>query len=101
MEVAALRWTGWRWQITFQTNTPAFTVCVDSGCSRQQCLAIGVFGVIQYILHIALFDNTPQVHDRDTIRQVGHHGKIVADKQERQAKFSLQVLQQIENLCLY
>ena len=46
-------------------------------------------------------DDFPQVHHGNPRRDVLHHAKVVGDEKIGQAKFRLQIGQQVDDLCLH
>ena len=46
-------------------------------------------------------DNLAQVHHRDAVADVLHHRQVVRDKKIAQLQVALQVLQQVDGLCLH
>ena len=55
-------------------------------------------GGCEYILGRRLLDNPARPHHCDRIGQGPHNRQVMADKQDRQPHFSLQILQQIDDL---
>ena len=53
-----------------------------------------------HFLPVSDFDQLPQIHDTDLIRDVTHHGQIVRDKQIGDAFLFLIILEQIDDLGL-
>jgi hypothetical protein len=47
-----------------------------------------------------LFDDEPEVHDRDLVRYLPDHGQVVGDEQVGHAPFALQVAEQIKDAGL-
>ena len=43
------------------------------------------------------FHNLPQVHDRDPVRNMPHHGKVMRDEEQRDPSFLLDIHQQVDN----
>jgi hypothetical protein len=46
------------------------------------------------------FDDGSQVHDRDSLADIPHHGQVMGDDQDRQTQIALQLAKQIEDLDL-
>ena len=67
---------------------------------RQKRARIGVLRRLEQGTLGCKFDNLPKVHDRDTIRDMFHHGKIMRDEQIGQTEALLQILQKIDDLRL-
>jgi hypothetical protein len=44
--------------------------------------------------------DAPQVHDRHPVADVLHHAHVVGDEDVRQAQLALEVLQEVQDLCL-
>ena len=57
--------------------------------------------ILKHIPRGAAFDKASCVHDANAVRDKADHWQIVADKQIRQTKLTLQVHEDIENLRLY
>ena len=57
--------------------------------------------VFKHFGNRTFLDNPTQVHDGNTVRQVRHDGQVVGYEQVGQAKCILQVLQQVQDLCLH
>ena len=68
---------------------------------RQQRLGVGVprRGVQRRACRRDL-DDLAEIHHRDAVADVLHHGEIVGDEQVGQAELALQVLQQVDDLRL-
>ena len=45
-------------------------------------------------------DDFPKIHHHDAMANVLNHGQVMRDKQIRELVFGLQVLQQVDHLCL-
>jgi hypothetical protein len=56
--------------------------------------------VVKQLVPIGQFDDLAQVHDADPPRDVAYGGKIVSDKQYAKLTFTLQGLEQVDDLCL-
>jgi hypothetical protein len=67
---------------------------------RQQGLRIGVLWIGEQLGRVRQFDDPPQIHHRDTGRDVAHHGKVMSDEQVRQPELLLQILEQVDHLPL-
>ena len=55
---------------------------------------------IEDILQRAAFHDLAVVHDHDFLRQVGDHAQVMGDDNNRHIEFLLQILQQLQDLCL-
>ena len=55
----------------------------------------------EYFFCGAFLDDTPQVHNGDTISQVLHDAEIVGDEYVGELQFALQILEQIQDLRLH
>ena len=51
--------------------------------------------------HVALFDDTPLLHDANRVGETAHEPQVMGDEQHRHAIGLLQPLQQRENLRLH
>ena len=45
-------------------------------------------------------DDLAEVHDRDPVREVPHHGEVVGDEDERDAELACEFLEQVHDLRL-
>lgn len=62
----------------------------------KQCLRVGMPGCAEQRNRVAFFDDLSKVHDCNAGCHVLDDGQVVADQQQRQSEFPLQVLQEIE-----
>jgi hypothetical protein len=69
----------------------------DGGEER---LGVGMGRVFGDDFSGADFDGMAQIHDQDALADVFHHGEIVRDEEQGNAAFALDVLEQVDDLCL-
>jgi hypothetical protein len=67
---------------------------------RQQRLRVGMQRPIVEIALARDLDQLAEIHHRDAVADVLHHGKVVSDEQIGEAEALLQVLQQVHDLRL-
>ena len=100
MELAARRRVQRAGNFTFELDSGFFRVRVEVGNGRQQRLGIGMLGVRKQFFGRRDLDDLTQIHHRDMVAGVGHHGEVVGYEQERQPQFLLQGIQQVEDVRL-
>ena len=100
VKVAARRRVDGRGHVTSQYLPLCLAMRVRYGDGRDQRTCIGVCWLAVDHLSFGIFHNLTQVHDRHAVGDVLHHRQIVGDKQVGQAKFLLQVVQQVDDLAL-
>ena len=64
-------------------------------------LGVGVQGLVEELLLARQLHGVAEVHDHDRVGDVLDHGEIVADEDVGQAKLVLQLLKQVDDLCLH
>jgi len=52
------------------------------------------------LIAVGYFDNFSQIHNRDTVADIAHHGKVVGDEQISEAHFFPEFLKENDDLCL-
>src|SRR5258708_21003320 len=102
MEAAGARRIHGRRDLPFQQDRPSRRFEVWIGYRDR---ALEYFGVRMYRFvanRVARPDlhDLAEVHDRDAIAHVPHHGQVVRDEEKREVELLLQVLQQIDDLRL-
>ena len=100
VETAALRRIGGRWDITLEHDTVHLDVGIRMRNRREKRLRIGMQGMREDILLIAELDHRAQIHNADFIRDKLDNGQVVRDEQIGQPHRLLQILKQVDNLCL-
>ena len=99
MEVASARWLEWRRD--FPANGRELPAPgSDPRNLREQCLGIGVIWVSKKIFYGGNLDQSAEIHDSRSIRDVLNHAEVVANEQISQPQFLAQSHKQIENLGL-
>ena len=73
---------------------------LDVGQGVEQTLGIGVSGVAEYVGQRAPLHDAAGVHDRHLVTDLGNDAQIVGDHDHRGAVLGLQVLHQLQHLCL-
>ena len=73
---------------------------VTSGTADSSARVYGCCGPLVDVGPVADLDDLAQVHHRDPLAEVPHHGQVVGDEHERQAQLPLQVAQQVDDLRL-
>src|SRR5574340_326537 len=101
VEMAAARRVQRRRLVARQADDAFTGLWLDARHRAHQRLGIGVTRGAQYVGRRAVFDDAPEVHHRHLVRQIFDHREIMSDEKVGEAKFVLQVLQQIKNLCLH
>jgi hypothetical protein len=56
--------------------------------------------VVKQLVPTGQFDDLPQIHDADPLRDMTYGGKIMSDEEYAKLAFALQGLEQIDDLCL-
>ena len=56
--------------------------------------------IFEYLFDRTLFNDLAGIHDRNTCRDAGHHTKVMRDQNQTHVVFSLQFLQQQQDLRL-
>src|SRR5262249_60387772 len=70
------------------------------GHRREQRLGVRVLRRSEDLLPWRHLDDLAEIHDRDTVRHVLDDREIMTDEEQRQAKFPLQILKQVDDLRL-
>ena len=100
VEVAAARWCGRRWNIALEYNA-LLPHCRGKGCdSRYQSLSVGVARVGEQRLSFRLLDYLAQIHHSHPVADVIPHVQGMSDEAEGEAVLLLNLLKQVQNLCL-
>ncbi len=81
-----------------QARCPGRILAGDGGQQRPR---VGVVGFVEELVDGALLHDLAQVHDRDPVGRVVHHGQVVGDEQVGQAVLLLEVLEQVDDLRLH
>ena len=66
-------------------------ILIDVGHRPYQRLGVGMGWVIEKAPHIGALYYSPGVHHRHPVAHLGHDAKVVGDKNDGEAGFSLQV----------
>ena len=79
--------------VAFQFDLHALALLVGIGNwdGRKEGFCVGVQGIGVEVFRGADFHEFSQVHDRDAIGNVAHHGKVVGDKEKGEAQLFLYV----------
>ena len=67
---------------------------------RQQAPGVGVDGVLKDLLGGARFQQVAQMQHTDAVGDVLDHGQVVGDEQVSRAGLLLDILHQVDHLCL-
>ena len=100
MEGTALGGIGRTWHITLEDDPVHFILGIWHRHCGDQRLGIGMAGCLKYIALTAVFHHVAQIHNADLIGNVLHHGQVMRNKQIGHIVLFLQILQQIDDLCL-
>ena len=90
------RWrVRWAWHLALQQDAPRarLLVEVNAWLRGQQRFGLGMAWRGVYGRDRAGLDDSSQVHDRNPVGDVAHHGQIVGDEQARDVKARLDLLQ--------
>ena len=79
---------------------PGFGIGVGHRHRRQQCPGIGMQRLAEQRVAVGHLDDAAQVHHRDAVADVAHHGQVVRDEEIGQAQPLLQVHQHVHHLRL-
>src|SRR3990172_13000678 len=79
---------------------PGLYLRVWNGDRGEQCLGIGMKRVIVQLCTPRDFHQFAEIHDRDTVTDVAHHGEVMGNKQIREVETSLELLQKVDDLDL-
>src|SRR5688572_27084858 len=85
--------------LQYDTSTTASRVRVRN--RGQQRLCIGMPWRRANLPGRTNFHDLAEIDDRDAIGDPAHHGDVVRDEKQREAKLFLQVLEEIDDLRLY
>ena len=66
----------------------------------QQGAGIRVLRIGEKLFHRGVFHHLPTIHHHHTVGDARNHAQIMGDPNDRHAKFLLQILHQLNNLCL-
>ena len=88
-------------QVASEQQALALAVWFGQGYCRQQGLGVGVARRGKQGLRVGELNHTPEIHHRDLGGDVLDHRQVVGNKDIGQAKLLLQVLQEVQNLCLH
>src|SRR4051812_14120383 len=78
----------------------AVTLAADRWNRRHQALSVWMQRQLQHRPNIADFDDFAGIHDADPVHQLGVHGEIVADGENRNAEFAAKLGERFENDAL-
>ena len=78
--MTASGWIDRRRDITGEADFFQAGVRIKLGHGREQCLRVGMMGMIEYLTSRATFDDTAEIHHGDLIRQVFYNAQIVGDE---------------------
>ncbi len=70
------------------------------GNRRQQRLGVGMQRVLVEVVAVGDLDDLADVHHRHAGRDVADHREVVGDEEKGQTELILEVLQQVDHLCL-
>src|SRR5438046_429353 len=102
VEAAARRRVHGRRYVTGQDDALALLLHLRIGDRHggQQRLAVWVERVLVKVDAVGELDDLSQVHDRDAVADVAHHGEVVRDEQVRELEAVLQLFEQVDDLRL-
>ena len=66
----------------------------------QQCPGVGMAGIVEHFLAGTQFHNLAAVQNGNTVSNIGNNTQVMGDKYDGVVEFLLQVLQQLQDLCL-
>ena len=99
-EDAAGGWIDRAWDVTLEEDTLAPDRWIGDRHTREQRLGIRMHRVPVELLGWGDLHNFPEIHDDDAVAEILNYAKVVSDEQEGEPKLILQVLQQVDDLCL-
>jgi hypothetical protein len=67
------------------------------GCGKES-LSVGVERMCAQLETVGELDNLPEIHDRDTVADMGHRREVVANEQIADPQRLLQLLQLVHDL---
>ena len=71
----------------------------DRDCANQS-LCVRMLRALVYDVGIREFNDPPQVHDSDAVRNVANRGKVMRNKEVGEVELLLKILHQVHNLGL-
>ena len=71
------------------------------GIADSSACVYGWVGLRVERVAIGDLDDPAEVHDRDPVADVLHHGEVVGDEQQREVELLLQLLEEVEHLGLH
>ena len=95
---AASRRVERRWHLPGKCDAPARPRGIGYRHRCQQRARVGVARAREETPPVANFNNLTEIHHRNPIGDVAHHGEIVGDEQIGDAKFLLQRAHQVDHL---
>ena len=84
----------------FDLHALALLVGIGDGDGRKEGFRVGVQRIAVEVFRGADFHELAQIHNRDAVGNVAHHGKVVGDKEQGEAQFLLHVFQKVHDLRL-
>ena len=84
-----------------QEDARALVVRVRHRHGGQERLGVGVVGRREHGLDRAELDDLPQVHHRDVVGEIAHHGEVVGDEHERGFAAGLELAQEVDDRRLH
>ena len=100
MEPAALGRIGRRRNVAFQLDPLGLGRRIRIGNGREQGLGVGMQRILEDVLLGAELHHSAQIHNADLVGNELDHGQVVGHEDVSQIHFPLQLLQQIDDLCL-
>src|ERR1700739_1369142 len=100
MEAASAGWIDRARHVALQDHRGGHSPGLRYRHSGKQSLGVGMLRRGEDLLPGRHLDDLAEIHDRDTVGHVLDNGQIVADEEQREAELLLQVLEQVDNLCL-
>src|SRR5882724_1915279 len=100
-ETAARRRIDRRGHVASQHDALAFVFRIGNGNGRQERLRVWVQRLRVKISRRSNFDNAAEIHHRNARRDVFNDRQAVRNEEVGKLEFLLQVLKQVDYLCLY
>ena len=88
------------WYFPFEDNSLSCTFPVNGRQRRQVGERVGMSRVVINVLKLSHLDDAAEIHDAYMVSHVLHHGKIVRDNDEGKTQFFLEMIQEVDDLCL-
>ena len=87
-------------RLTLDHGKARLALASDRGNGAQQGAGIRMLGAVENLIDGGVFHHLPAIHHHHTVGDARNHAQIMGDPNDRHAKFLLQILHQLNNLCL-